>query len=434
MDQNSHLGRFGGFFYTEAKGSKREYNRGMEVKSLHAREILDSRGLPTLEVTIETTSVRAVASVPSGRSVGSREAHELRDNDARYGGMGVRRAVGHVENDIAGAIVRKSFDQHSFDEMLVTLDGTPQKSRLGANALLGVSLAFARACARESGAPLWRHVSVLAGSTPALPQPCFNVINGGAHADSGLAIQEFMLVPTVGTIADKIETAAVVIEKLRELLTQRNMAISVGDEGGFAPKLGSDEAALDLLVEAIGKTGKEDVSLAIDAAANHFYKNSTYILGEHQKFSADELSNWYENLVFRYPLISIEDPFAEEDWDAFAKITATLGEKIRIVGDDLLVTNPARIKEAVEKRAVNTALIKPNQIGTLSEAIDASTAARQDGMALFASHRSGETNDDFISDFAVGLGCEFFKAGSLARGERVAKYNRLMEIEQELHA
>ncbi len=406
----------------------------MKIQTLRAREILDSRGTPTIEVTLTLEDgIAATASVPSGKSTGSREAHELRDGGDRFGGKGVRKAVAGIEHEIAQALVGQEFDQQALDATLCALDGTPNKSRLGANALLGVSLAFARASARSGGVPLYRHIASLAGTTPALPQPCFNIMNGGAHADSGLRVQEFMLIPAGASVAEKIEHAGAVSEALYSILKQRGLATGVGDEGGFAPKLTSNSAALDLLVEAIGKAGVT-AHLGLDAAANFFYKDGLYEIEPQEKHDRTELLSWYEDLCEKYPIVSLEDPFAEDDWDGFAAITKVLGEKVRIVGDDLLTTNPEQIAIAGQRQAVNTALIKPNQIGTLTEALRACGKARENGMMLFVSHRSGETNDDCIADFAVAVGAEFLKAGALMRGERVAKYNRLLAIEQELHS
>ncbi len=404
------------------------------ITNLSAREILDSRGMPTVEVTLETEHASYTASVPSGASVGSSEAHELRDGGERFGGKGVLKAVGNAEGEIAAALRGQTFDQKSLDARLRELDGTADKSRLGANALLGVSLAFARAAAGEAGMPLYAYFGALAGYEKfTLPQLCFNVLNGGKHADSGLAVQEFLLVPKAPSGAQQIELAAAVIAQLRTLLVEQGHSTSVGDEGGFAARLGTSEKALDMLVEAIARAnavGK--VSIALDAAASDFYKDGSYMLDGGRTRTAPELAAWYEGLLEKYPLVSIEDPFNEDDWDSFAAFTARVGAHARVVGDDLLTTNPIRIEEAGQKGAVNTVLIKPNQIGTVSEALEASLLARSKGWALFASHRSGETTDTAIADFAAGLSCEYLKAGSLCRGERVCKYNRIMEIEAEL--
>ena len=417
------------------------------IAKLLAREILDSRGLPTVEVCLETSAgASVIASVPSGASTGTHEAHELRDGGKRFGGKGVRRAVEHIQGEIARTLVGNEFDQRALDAALIALDGTPDKSRLGANAILAVSLAYARAAAAEQEVPLYAYIAALAGTTPSLPVPACNVLNGGKHADSGLSIQEYMLVPQRGTTAERIEVAAACIATLREHLHARGLSIGVGDEGGFAPKIGSNEDALSALVAAIAGAGytTDDVKIAIDAAASSFYAEGRYALGtfdahssaplsgatgeSQHAISSSELASWYEGLLEKYPIISIEDPFAEDDWDAFVSFTAQVGSRALVVGDDLLTTNVARMQIAAEKKAITSALIKPNQIGTVSETIDAVLFARAQGWVPFASHRSGETGDTAIVDIAVGLDCAYLKAGSLARGERVCKYNRLLEI------
>ena len=407
----------------------------LTITGLNAREILDSRGMPTLEVTLTTHKARAVASVPAGASTGVHEAVELRDGEARFGGKGVRKAVACIQEEIAHALVGNSFDQASLDGALCSLDGTERKSRLGANSLLGVSLAFARAAAQEQNIPLYAYFGALAGNTKfSLPRPMFNVLNGGKHADSKLSFQEFMLVPTHGvSMATCVEQAAAVIAALRVGLAERGFAVSVGDEGGFAPHLASNEEALDFVWSAIGRSGHEaDFSIALDAAASSFYTDGAYALDADRVLSREALLAYYTSLCERYPIRSIEDPFAEDDWEGFHLIQADMGGRITIVGDDVLVTSVLRIAEAAEKQALNAAIIKPNQVGTVSETIAAAQAVKARGWATVASHRSGETTDTSISDLAVGLSCDFIKAGSLARGERVCKYNRLMEIESEL--
>ncbi len=444
------------------------------IAKVEAREILDSRGLPTVEVALETgKGAKVIASVPSGASTGKNEAHELRDGEKRFGGKGVRRAVENINGEIARALTGasakdagevgsgdaegKEFDQRSLDVALIALDGTPDKSRLGANAILAVSLAFARAAATETdagtgklGVPLYSYSNTLANQSiaadarfaslgqiaPSLPTPSFNVLNGGKHADSGLSIQEFMLVPQRGTTTERIEVAAACIAKLRDNLHARGLSIGVGDEGGFAPKIGSNEDALDALVAAIIGAGytTDEVKIAIDAAASSFFQEGKYVLSAQQALSSAELARWYEGLLTKYPIFSLEDPFAEDDWDAFAEFAKKVDGRALVVGDDLLTTNVARMQIAAEKHAVTSALIKPNQIGTVSETIDAVLFARAQGWVPFASHRSGETGDTAIVDIAVGLGCTYLKAGSLARGERVVKYNRLLEIADELVA
>lgn len=391
--------------------------------------------MPTVEATISSSRCLATASVPSGASTGTHEAAEIRDGDpARYNGKGVLTAVGHIRTQIAGAVVGKSFDQQALDALLGALDGTENKAALGANTTLAVSLAFSRLAALEDEAPLYAYFGKLAGNdTLSLPQPCFNVINGGKHADSGLSFQEFMLVPNGDTFAEKVEKAAAVISSLKKLLQTGGHVTSVGDEGGFAPKLSSNEEALGLIVQAIESAGLTgSIALALDVAASSFYAEGKYALSTHQSVDSDELLRFYEDLCNRYPIISIEDAFAEEDWSGFIALNTRMGARIKVVGDDLVTTNSQLIQKAAEQGAINAVIIKPNQIGTISEAIVAAQLARQDGMALFASHRSGETADTAIADFAVGLSCEFIKAGSLARGERIAKYNRLMEIEEAL--
>ena len=409
------------------------------IKDVKGREILDSRGNPTVEVDILLDDGSfGRAAVPSGASTGEHEAVELRDGDkSRYMGKGVSKAVANVNGEIKKAIKGKdALLQGELDQLLIDLDGTPNKSRLGANALLGVSLAFARASAEEQLIPLYQYLGTLGGYTTfTVPQPCFNVLNGGKHADSGLSIQEFMLIP-VGfpTASRKIEAAAAVIAKLKGLLIAKGFSVGVGDEGGFAPKLASNEAALDVLVEAILAAGytTDQVKIGLDVAASEQYKNGAYVFDARGPIDATAVLEWYAGLLEHYPIISIEDGFFEEDWAGFEAFTARFGAQIRTVGDDLLTTNVARINTAASHHAVNTALIKPNQVGTVSETIAAMQAARGLGWALFASHRSGETVDSFIVDLAVGFSCEYLKVGSLARGERVSKYNRLMEIESEL--
>lgn len=411
------------------------------ITKLSAREIIDSRGTPTVEVECTLSSGSCgTASVPSGASTGAHEACELRDGDKeRFGGKGVLKAVAHVEGEIAQTLLQKEWSQRSLDEALIALDGTSNKSRLGANALLGVSFAFARACAEEEGLPLYRHLANLGGvGAVSLPEPAFNIINGGKHADSGLDIQEFMIVPTgIAGMPKKIQAASEIIGTLRALLHDAGLSTGVGDEGGFAPALSSNEEALDYLVRAITQAGytTDECKIALDIAATSFYHDGTYkvrIFGEAKEGSADDLIEWYKALVSKYPIISIEDGLFEEDWEGFARLKKALGESVHIVGDDLLTTNIERMKLAHDYGSVTTALIKPNQIGTLSETIDAVLLARSYGWTTFASHRSGETTDTFIADFAVGLSCDFLKAGSLTRGERVCKYDRLLEIAEHL--
>ncbi len=412
-------------------------NDKFKITSVLAREILDSRGNPTVEVSIEVDGTKAVALVPSGASTGVHEALEMRDGDKdRYNGLGVLKAVGNVNNEIASNIIGKDFSQKELDDFLIKLDKTENKSKLGANAILGVSMAFARAGASKNGMELYEYLGSLIGSNDfQIPQPMFNIINGGKHADSGLDIQEFMLAP-IGfpSITKKIQVGSEIIHTLKKILTKNGQTVSVGDEGGFAPKLKSNEEALDLMVEAIKEAGynTDEVKIGMDCAASSFYENGNYKLkinGEIKELDSEKLINWYEELVIKYPIMLIEDGLSEDDWDGFALMTKKLGDRIKVVGDDLLVTNIKRIEKAVKTNAVNSVLIKLNQIGTVSETVDAILMTQKQNWSPFVSHRSGETTDTFIADLAVGLHCPLIKSGSLVRGERVCKYNRLMEIE-----
>jgi len=409
----------------------------MEVS---AHEVLDSRGNPTLEVAIGIEGAKAAAMVPSGASTGRHEALELRDGDKkRYKGLGVLKAAQNANEEIGDNLIGKKFDQRGLDDFLIKLDGTENKSRLGANAILGVSMAFARACASKAGLELYEYLGQLAGNTDyRLPQPMLNIINGGKHADSGLDIQEFMLAPVgFDSFARKIQAGSEIIHTLRDILKKKGYTVSVGDEGGFAPKLHSNEEALDLMVEAITGAGYDTgrIKIGMDAAATSFYENGAYQLkigGQEQTVNSGQLTDWYEKLVSRYPILLIEDGLSEDDWQGFSGMTKRLGQKIKVVGDDLLVTNVNRIKQAIGAGAVNSVLIKLNQIGTVSETIDAISLTKKQGWTPFVSHRSGETTDTFIADLSVGLDCPLIKSGSLVRGERVCKYNRLMEIERSL--
>ena len=412
----------------------------IKIKSVSARQILDSRGKPTIEVSLSSSNFKEVASVPSGASTGIHEALELRDGDPKYyAGLSVNQAVSHVQKEIAEKIINKEFDQKNLDQFLIDLDGTPNKSKLGANAILGVSMAFAKVSAKEEGLELYEYLAKLAeNKNYKFPVPMLNIINGGQHADSGLDIQEFMLGPVgFDSFKEKIRVGAEVIYALRKILKDKGYTVSVGDEGGFAPKLETNEEALELMVMAIEKAGytRDQVKIGMDAAASSFYENGKYNLkinGELKSLSSEEMVAWYKDLTEKYPIISIEDGLAEDDWEGFNLLTKTLGQKITIVGDDLLVTNIKRIKTAIEKEAVNSVLIKLNQIGTVTETIEAITLAQKQGWSPFVSHRSGETTDTFIADLSVGLACPFIKSGSLVRGERVCKYNRIMEIEDSL--
>lgn len=412
-----------------------------KIKLLKASEIIDSRGYPTLEVECFLESgAEGKFGVPSGRSTGSHEAFELRDNDPkRFRGLGVLDALGNVNIEINNEVIGKDFDQESLDRFLISFDGTENKSRFGANAILGVSVSFAKAVACEQKKEIYQYLADLIGNKNLkLPQPCFNVINGGKHSDSGLDIQEFMLVPVgFDSLKEKIQVGAEIIYSLKQILIKKGCVISVGDEGGFAPKLESNEEAIKLIVEAIKDAGysDEDVKIGLDVAATSFYKDNFYnlkIKGEFKKTTSGELINWYKELVDIYPIIFIEDGLFEDDFVGFKEMTEKLGQKIRVIGDDLLTTNVFRIKTAVLNQAVNSVLIKLNQIGTLTETIEAIELTKKQGWTPFISHRSGETIDTFISDLSVGLSCGMIKSGSLARGERVSKYNRLMEIEDNL--
>lgn len=411
------------------------------IKNLFAREIVDSRGNPTVEVemTLDDSSFGR-ASVPSGASTGSHEAVELRDGDkSRYGGLGVLRAVGNVNMTIKKAIVGKSFDQKSLDETLIALDGTKNKSNLGANAILGVSLAFSRARATAEKIPLYEYFHNISGTKEKmiLPRPMVNILNGGKHAENSTDIQEFMIVPVgAPNFREALRYGAETFHALKKILESKNLNTNVGDEGGYAPKLPTNESAIELLMEAISKAGYKagkDIAIAIDAAATEFYENGVYNLKtENKKLSSDEMIEYYAALVKKYPIISIEDGLAEDDWGGFAAMTKKLGGKIQIVGDDLFVTDVARLKKGVEKKAANSILIKLNQIGTVTETIAAVKLAKENKFTAIVSHRSGETEDTTIADFAVGLSTGQIKTGSLSRSERVAKYNQLLRIEEAL--
>ena len=408
------------------------------IEAVGAREILDSRGNPTVEVEVllEDDSFGRAA-VPSGASTGAFEAHESRDGDkGRYLGKGVQNAVNAVITEIDEALVGfDSQDQRLVDAALITVDGTDNKSRLGANAILGVSLANARAAAESTGQPLYRYLG--GPNAHVLPVPLMNIINGGAHADTGVDIQEFMIVPLgAETFSEAIRWGVEVYHALKAELHSKGLSTGLGDEGGFAPELPTNAAALDLIAEAIAKAGYKlgtDIALALDVAATEFYSEETgkYTF-EGQERTSDEMIAYYADLVAKYPLVSIEDPLAEDDWAAWAKMTAALGDKVQLVGDDLYVTNPARLQKGIDLKAGNAILVKVNQIGTLTETLDAVSLAQRDGMKAIISHRSGETEDTFIADLAVATNAGQIKTGAPARSERVAKYNQLLRIEEEL--
>ena len=408
------------------------------IEAIGAREILDSRGNPTVEVEIELEDgTQARAAVPSGASTGAFEAAELRDGDKqRYLGKGVLKAVDFVNNELAPAIEgMDSQDQRLIDEEMIKLDGTPNKSRLGANSILGVSLAVAKASAESADLSLFRYVG--GPNAHVLPVPMMNILNGGAHADTGVDIQEFMIVPLgAETFTEALRWGVEVYHNLKSLLHSRGLSTGLGDEGGFAPELPTNAAALDLIAEAVAKAGYElgkDIALALDVAATEFYSEETgkYTF-EGQERSTDEMIEYYAGLVAKYPLVSIEDPLAEDDWAGWTKMTALLGEKVQLVGDDLYVTNPTRLQKGIDEKAGNAILVKVNQIGTLTETRDAVALAQSHGMKAIISHRSGETEDTFIADLAVATNAGQIKTGAPARSERVAKYNQLLRIEEEL--
>ncbi|RBY75069.1 phosphopyruvate hydratase [Geodermatophilus sp. TF02-6] len=405
------------------------------IDAVGAREILDSRGNPTVEVEVALDDgTLARAAVPSGASTGAFEAVELRDGGERYGGKGVRQAVDNVLDVIGPELVGyDATEQRMVDQRLLDLDGTPNKARLGANAILGVSLAVAKAAAESTGLPLFRYVG--GPSAHLLPVPMMNILNGGAHADSNVDVQEFMIAPIGGaTYAEALAMGAQTYHALRSVLKGRGLATGLGDEGGFAPDLPSNRDALDLIVEAVEKAGftpGSDIGLALDVAATEFHSDGGYDF-EGQTRSAEYLIDYYRELVDAYPIVSIEDPLSEEDWDSWVALTAALGDRVQIVGDDLFVTNPARLADGIARGAANALLVKVNQIGTLTETLDAVSLAHRNAYRCMMSHRSGETEDTTIADLAVATDCGQIKTGAPARSERVAKYNQLLRIEEEL--
>jgi enolase len=405
------------------------------IEALGAREILDSRGNPTIEVEIALEDgTQARAAVPSGASTGAFEASELRDGAKRYGGKGVENAVAFVLDEIAPAIIGfDAQDQRLIDDEMITLDGTPNKSRLGANSILGVSLAVAKAAADSADLSLFRYLG--GPNAYVLPVPMMNILNGGAHADTNVDIQEFMVAPIgAETFKEALRWGAEIYHGLKSVLKARGLATSVGDEGGFAPNLESNRAALDLILEAIVLAGLEpgkDVALAMDVAASEFHKDGQYTFEGAQKSSADLIA-YYAELVRSYPLVSIEDPLDEEDWAGWAQMTSELGSQVQIVGDDLFVTNPVRLSRGIAAHTANALLVKVNQIGTLTETFDAVEMAHRANYRSMLSHRSGETEDTTIADLAVATNCGQIKTGAPARSERVAKYNQLLRIEEEL--
>ena len=395
---------------------------------VHARQVLDSRGNPTVEVEVNG----ATAIVPSGASTGVHEAVELRDGGSAWSGKGVTTAVANVNGEIAGAIrdldVR---DQEKLDRTLIELDGTPNKGRLGANAILGVSLACAKAAAAEAGQPLYRYLGGESAAT--LPVPMMNVINGGAHADNSIDLQEFMVVPAgAASFAEGLQVGVEVYYALKKLLTERGLSTLVGDEGGFAPNLDSSEEAIDLILEAAERAGHRDrVAIALDPATSEVFEDGAYRFEGREKSSAEMPGFWAE-IVDRYPVVSIEDGAAEDDWESWRTLTEQIGDRVQLVGDDLFVTNPARLQEGIDRGVGNSILVKVNQIGTLTETIAAIELARSAGYTAVMSHRSGETEDATIADLAVALGTGQIKTGAPARSDRVAKYNQLLRIEEQL--
>ncbi len=410
------------------------------IADILAREILDSRGNPTVEVDVVLASgARGRAAVPSGASTGAHEAVELRDGDkARYGGKGVKKAVAFAQGEILAAV--KGMDataQVRLDEALIDLDGTPNKARLGANAILGVSLATAKAAAAELGVPLYRYVGGVFART--LPVPMMNIINGGKHADNPIDIQEFMIQPVgAATLADAVRMGSEVFQALKKRLHDAGHNTNVGDEGGFAPNLKSADEALSFIVASIEKAGYrpgEDIVLCLDPASTEFFENGRYELkGEGKSLTSAEMVAYYADLAARYPIVSIEDGLAEDDWDGWKLMTERMGDKVQLVGDDLFVTNPERLKRGIAAKTANSILVKVNQIGTLTETLEAVETAHRAGYTAVMSHRSGETEDATIADLAVATNCGQIKTGSLARSDRTAKYNQLIRIEQELGA
>lgn len=410
-----------------------------EIVDIYARQILDSRGNPTVEVdvTLDDGSTGRAA-VPSGASTGAYEAHELRDGGKDYGGKGVNQAVDAVNGEINDELVGlDATEQRLIDGLMIELDGTDNKKRLGANAILGVSMAVAKAAAESCGLPLYRYIG--GSNARILPTPMMNIINGGEHANNPIDIQEFMIMPVAAdSIAHAVQVGSEVFQSLKKLLNADGFNTAVGDEGGFAPDISSTEAAIGYIMKAIEKAGYtpgDEVALALDAASTEFYKDGKYVLaGENKTLDAAGMSRYLEDLVDRYPIISIEDGMAEDDWDGWGILTETVGDKCQLVGDDLFVTNPERLAQGLERGAANSILVKVNQIGTLSETLDAVELAHRHAYTSVMSHRSGETEDYTIADLAVAVNCGQIKTGSLSRSDRLAKYNQLIRIEEELGA
>jgi len=408
----------------------------MNIKEIHAREIIDSRGNPTIEVEMTlANNISAVASVPSGASTGSKEAIELRDGDiTRYNGLGVTKAVENVNTVIRNALIGQKIDQVSIDKTLIKLDGTPNKSVLGANAILAVSLCSLKCLAKLHNKELYEYVT---SGKVSLPIPMVNVINGGAHANNNLDIQEFMIVPIMKGMKKRVQAASEIFQALKKILKNRGISTAVGDEGGFAPNLNTTKEAIDLLMHAIDKANYvpgKDILIALDVAASELYDETTQLYTiDNNKLSSNELIKYYIDLVRQYPIISIEDPFVESDFESLAVLTKLIGDKIMLVGDDYFCTNHRLLEEGVSKGAGNAILLKANQIGTISEMTKTIMMAKKHNYRMIISHRSGETEDTFIADLAVGFGIPFIKTGSVCRGERVSKYNRLTKIEDLLN-
>jgi enolase len=409
-----------------------------QIARVHARQILDSRGQPTMEVDVALVSgATGRAAVPSGASTGAFEALELRDGDSSaYAGRGVMRAVANVEDELSGALVGSdAWDQAVIDRTMIELDGTPNKARLGANAILGCSMAVAQAAASDAGLPLYRYLGGARANR--LPVPLMNILNGGAHADNSVDLQEFMVAPVgARTLADAVRMGAEVYASLKKVLRSRGLATGVGDEGGFAPDLEHNQDALEVIMEAIQAAGYapgDEVALALDPATTELYREGRYHLeGEGRTLDAAGMVDYWVELADRYPIVSIEDGMAEEDWDGWTMLTERLGDRVQLVGDDLFVTNSTRLSDGIERGAANAILVKLNQIGTLSETLAAMDLASRSGYAAMVSHRSGETEDTFIADLAVATGCGQIKTGAPSRSERVAKYNQLIRIEEQL--
>jgi len=411
-----------------------------KISSVHARQILDSRGNPTVEVDLILSDKSfGRAAVPSGASTGSHEAVELRDGSKHYNGKSVEKAVKNVNTTIAKALKGKELDQRNLDDKLIKLDGTANKGKLGANAILGVSMAFSHALAKSTKKPLYVYFNKIAKTKNpiCLPVPMMNIINGGKHAENSADIQEFMVVPTgFKSFKDALRAGTEIFHSLKNILHSRNLATTVGDEGGFAPSLASNEAALEVIMEAITNAGYKagkDIMIALDVAATELYKDGMYhLVRDNKTLSSSEMVAWYKMLAAKYPIISIEDGLSEDDWAGYAELTKVLGSKVQLVGDDLFVTNIERLAKGIEQHIGNSILIKLNQIGTVSETIDAINLAKKAGYTSIISHRSGETEDTTIADFAVGTGAGQIKTGSLSRTDRIAKYNQLLRIEETL--